>query len=226
MAFRLPPSRVPENRCRDSGKVIRDLCPNQAGKDPGSFAVRSAQPLRPGMRNRERAFNLERRGEGRSFPCSLVVALIFAFCFAATPAVAVEPDEILSDSALESRARAISSELRCLVCQNQSIDDSNAPLARDLRLLVRERLKAGDSDAAILSFLTQRYGDFVLLKPPFNAATLALWLTPLLALLAAALAIGNARSRAQADAAPAGKLSPAEEARLSAVLKNGGEEQP
>ena len=85
--------------------------------------------------------------------------------FAAAPALAVQPDEILSDPALETRARALSRELRCMVCQNQSIDDSDAPLARDLRLLVRERLKAGDSDAKVIDFLTARYGEFVLLKP-------------------------------------------------------------
>lgn len=97
---------------------------------------------------------------------------------------AVQPDEILSDPKLEARARGISAELRCMVCQNQSIDDSNAPLARDLRLLVREQLKAGKSDDEIMSFLVERYGAFVLLKPPFEAATLILWLSPVLVLLA------------------------------------------
>ena len=100
----------------------------------------------------------------------------------AAPVRAVEPSEILPDAALESRARHISSELRCLVCQNQSIDDSNAPLAKDLRLLVRERLQAGDSDRGVMDFIVARYGDFVLLKPPFNSATLLLWLAPVLCL--------------------------------------------
>ena len=95
-----------------------------------------------------------------------------------TPALAVQPDEVLKDPALESRARAISQELRCLVCQNQSIDDSNAPLARDLRILVRDRLKAGDSDDKVMEFVTDRYGDYVLLRPPFNAHTLMLWTAP------------------------------------------------
>ena len=90
----------------------------------------------------------------------------------------MQPDEILPDPALESRARTLSSELRCMVCQNQSIDDSDAPLARDLRLLVRERLKAGDSDTQVLDFLTARYGQFVLLKPRFGWDTALLWLAP------------------------------------------------
>jgi cytochrome c-type biogenesis protein CcmH len=101
------------------------------------------------------------------------------------PAFAVQPDEMLADPALESRARDLSRELRCMVCQNQSIDDSDAPLARDLRLLVRERLKAGDSDAQVLDFLTARYGQFVLLKPHFGWDTALLWLAP-----AAVLAVG------------------------------------
>jgi cytochrome c-type biogenesis protein CcmH len=100
------------------------------------------------------------------------------------PSFAVQPDEILSDKALETRARTLSSELRCMVCQNQSIDDSDAPLARDLRLLVRERLKAGDSDTQVLDFLTARYGQFVLLKPRFGWDTALLWLAPAGVLLA------------------------------------------
>src|SRR5580693_2647094 len=93
-------------------------------------------------------------------------------------ALAVQPDEILSDPALETRARALSKELRCMVCQNQSIDDSDAPLARDLRILVRERLRAGDGDRQVLDFLTARYGDFVLLRPRLSWRTAALWGTP------------------------------------------------
>jgi cytochrome c-type biogenesis protein CcmH len=94
------------------------------------------------------------------------------------PAAAVQPDEMLKDPALEARARNLSEELRCMVCQNQSIDDSDAPLARDLRLLLRERLAAGDSDAEVVDFLVARYGEFILLKPRFNAHTLILWLVP------------------------------------------------
>jgi cytochrome c-type biogenesis protein CcmH len=146
---------------------------------------------------------------------------ITVMLFAAGPSLAVEPDEILSDPKLESRARAISAELRCLVCQNQSIDDSNAPLARDLRLLVRERVKAGDSDQQVMQFVVDRYGKFVLLKPPLDAQTLLLWLTPLLVLAGAGLVISRAVQRA-APAGPAAcaPLTPAEEGRLRALLKS------
>ena len=102
-------------------------------------------------------------------------------------ALAVEPDEVLEDPALEARAREISKILRCLVCQNQSIDDSDAPLARDLRVLVRERLVAGDDDEAAVEFIVDRYGDFVLLKPPFKPTTYFLWAGPVLVFLLAAL---------------------------------------
>ena len=128
-----------------------------------------------------------------------------SFCVAvalrcAAPALAVQPDEILADPALEARARALSRELRCMVCQNQSIDDFDAPLARDLRLLVRERLKAGDSDAQVLDFLTARYGEFVLLKPRFGWDTALLWLAPAGVLLAGgacgARGVAAARRRA------------------------------
>ncbi len=104
--------------------------------------------------------------------------LISAFALAATAAAAVEPDEILADPALEARARAISREIRCVVCQSESVDDSNAPLARDLRLLIRERIRAGDSDTEVADFLVERYGDYVLLKPRVQGNTLALWLAP------------------------------------------------
>lgn len=114
----------------------------------------------------------------------LATALISAMLVCSS-AFAVEPDEILSDLALEARARSISADLRCLVCQNQSIDDSNAPLARDLRLLVRDRLKAGDSDEDVRAYIVSRYGEFVLLRPPLNIRTVLLWLAPLLVLLAA-----------------------------------------
>ncbi len=107
----------------------------------------------------------------------------------ALPAAAVQPDEVLSDPALEARARALSLQLRCMVCQNQSIDDSDAPLARDLRILVRERLKAGDTDSQIREFLVARYGQFVLLQPEKNYRTALLWLAPLLVLLAGGLVL-------------------------------------
>lgn len=107
----------------------------------------------------------------------LLVALFLML--SALPALAVNPDEILADPALEARARAISANLRCMVCQNQSIDDSNAELAKDLRVLVRERLMKGDSDAAVYDYLVSRYGEFVLLKPRFSAHTALLWGMPL-----------------------------------------------
>lgn len=114
--------------------------------------------------------------------------LIIAICVAA-PAYAVQPDEILDDPALEARARDLSKELRCLVCRNESIDDSNASLARDLRLLVRERLVAGDTDDETIEYIVDRYGEFVLLRPPLNAGNLALWLSgPILLIIGGATA--------------------------------------
>jgi len=147
--------------------------------------------------------------------------------FTATPpAFAVQPDEILSDANLEARARALSRELRCMVCQNQSIDDSDAPLARDLRILVRERLKAGDSDTAILDFLVARYGQFVLLRPKFEFETAILWLTPLLVfLIGIAVAVFAWRSRQnRAEGAPesATALTPAEQKKLEEIITAGG----
>jgi cytochrome c-type biogenesis protein CcmH len=117
----------------------------------------------------------------------------------APSAFAVQPDEILSDPALEARARTISGELRCLVCQNQSIDASDAPLARDLRILVRERLQAGDSDDQVVALIVDRYGEFVLLKPRFEAKTLVLWATPVALLLAGALAVLHGMRHRRAD---------------------------
>ena len=115
----------------------------------------------------------------------LLPLVLFLMLTGATPVYAVQPDEVLSDQQLETRARNLSRELRCMVCQNQSIDDSDAPLARDLRILVRERLQAGDNDRQILDFLIARYGEFVLLKPRFSLQTALLWLLP-----AAVVAIG------------------------------------
>jgi cytochrome c-type biogenesis protein CcmH len=153
-------------------------------------------------------------------------SLIFALtCVGMPPAVAVQPDEVLSDPALEARARTLSRELRCMVCQNQSIDDSDAPLARDLRLLVRERLKDGDSDRQVVDFLVARYGEFVLLKPRLNLHTALLWLGPPALLGGAALALllfARRRSRLTDATKPeGGTLSPAEEARLANLLKPG-----
>jgi cytochrome c-type biogenesis protein CcmH len=145
-------------------------------------------------------------------------ALVGLALLAVQPAVAVQPDEILKDPALEVRARALSRELRCMVCQNQSIDDSDAPLARDLRLLVRERLTSGDSDPQVIDFLVARYGEFVLLKPRFEWHTAALWLTPAAALLAGAIAMAVAIRRRRAAPGGAVPLSDDEERRLSEVI--------
>ena len=137
---------------------------------------------------------------------ALVLVLVLLF---GQTALAVEPDEQLADPVLEARARDISAGLRCLVCQNQSIDDSNAPLARDLRILVRQRLTAGDSDGEAVDYIVARYGEFVLLKPPFNLSTLLLWLTPAIALAAGAFAAWlRWRRTPKAEPAP---LSEAEE---------------
>jgi cytochrome c-type biogenesis protein CcmH len=139
----------------------------------------------------------------------------------APPAAAVQPDEVLQDPALEFRARQLSRELRCLVCQNQSIDDSNAELAHDLRLLVRERLGAGDSDAQVLAFLEARYGEFVLLRPPLKPHTLILWLAPLLLVaLAALILVRRLAPGAQAEnvVAAAAPLTVAEQTSLDRLL--------
>ncbi|MEL7277374.1 MAG: cytochrome c-type biogenesis protein [Pseudomonadota bacterium] len=136
----------------------------------------------------------------------------------AVPAQAIQPDEVLDDPALEARARTISAELRCVVCQNESIDFSSAEIARDLRLLVRERLVAGDTDAEVKAFMVARYGEFVLLRPVFSARNAALWLAgPVLLLIGAALSFAFIRRRPAASDAP---LSAEEKARLDDVLKD------
>jgi cytochrome c-type biogenesis protein CcmH len=153
-----------------------------------------------------------------------ILACVFAIAvMAAAPAAhAVQPDEIMSDPAKELRARDLSRELRCMVCQNQSIDDSEAPLARDLRLLVRERIAAGDSDAQVLDFLVARYGEFVLLKPRLSPHTWLLWLVPPLALVGGGLALWTYNRRrlrsAASDDPSAFKLTAEEEARLEQLI--------
>ncbi len=146
-----------------------------------------------------------------------LLALALAAALMPAAAVAVQPDEMLKDPAAEARARKLSAELRCLVCQNESIDDSNAPLAKDLRLLVRERITAGDTDAAIRSFLVQRYGEFVLLRPPFSIRTLFLYGAPF-----AALGLGGwliwRRSRRLPAPTGAASLSDEEKARLDRLM--------
>jgi cytochrome c-type biogenesis protein CcmH len=141
---------------------------------------------------------------------------------AAHPALAVQPDEVLSDANLEVRARALSRELRCMVCQNQSIDDSDAPLAKDLRILVRERLTKGDSDEQVMDFLVSRYGEFVLLRPTFEWHTAILWLTPLIVLLVGGVALLAAiRRRRVATPSPL-PLDADEERQLREVLDKSG----
>jgi len=139
--------------------------------------------------------------------------------FAALPALAVNPDERLTDPALEARARSLSRELRCLVCQSESIDDSNADLAHDLRVLVRERLKAGDTDAQVLDYLRARYGDYVLLEPPVERATWLLWFGPGAVLVLVVLGVGLAALRRR-PVAPV-PLDTQERARLDALLRDG-----
>src|SRR6478736_1218430 len=158
--------------------------------------------------------------------CVAIFALLIGLTVSQS-ALAVQPDEILKDPALEARARDLSRGLRCMVCQNQSIDDSEAPLARDLRLLVRERLTAGDSDAQVLDFLTARYGQFVLLKLPFGWDTALLWFAPAVVLLIGAFGFGAVllrRRRVGADAPDVEQteLTAAERRRLAKLMADGG----
>jgi cytochrome c-type biogenesis protein CcmH len=174
------------------------------GSDEGGAGPHPSR-LRRAALSRERE-----RGIG-----SVVSALFFATSLLlGAPALAISPDEMLADPKLESRARAIASELRCLVCQNQSIDDSDAPLAKDLRVLVREKLKEGASDADVRAFVVARYGDFVLLRPPVKPQTLLLWTAPLLALIGGAAAIYLAARRGRRGG---GALTEAERAQLQAL---------
>ena len=147
----------------------------------------------------------------------LVIAVVFVL-FTLPAAFAVQPDEILSDPALEARARVLSAQLRCLVCQNQSIDDSDAPLARDLRLLIRERLVQGESNAQVVDYLVSRYGEFVLLKPRLNSRTVLLWAGPFAILLIGSVMIFLRRRRNSGLAVPEQALSADEQARLDDIL--------
>ena len=148
---------------------------------------------------------------------ALRAALVLALILAAGAALAVRPDEVMKDPALEARARALSSELRCMVCQNESIDDSEAPLAHDIRALIRERIADGESNGQVRAFLVSRYGDFILLKPPLERETLLLWLSAPLTLALGALAIWAAMRR---PPEPAPKLTPEEEQRLAALQRD------
>ncbi|AMA57266.1 cytochrome c-type biogenesis protein [Bradyrhizobium sp. CCGE-LA001] len=152
----------------------------------------------------------------------MLAAFVALLLLASPAALAVQPDEIMSDPVKEGRARELSRELRCMVCQNQSIDDSDAPLARDLRLLVRERIAAGDSNSQVLDFLVARYGEFVLLKPRFERQNLLLWLLGPVLLIGGGLALWlqiRRRARSGADV-PAPPLSPEEKARLASLISD------
>ena len=179
---------------------------------PPEVLVASRLELRPPLKGE---VGRARQAFGR---CGALFALFAVIWIAVTPAFAVNPDEMLKDPALEARARALSQELRCLVCQNESIDDSNAALAHDIRVLLRERIKKGDTDQQVINFLVARYGEFILLKPPFDWNTWLLWLVPPGALaiggLAAAASYWKRRNRV-AEAAP---LSEAEAADLQRLL--------
>ena len=182
-----------------------------ATKDPHPPTPSAWVPPSPAVR--ERGFMPRQRTR------LALAALILATITGTAPAHAVRPDEMLADPALEARAREISRELRCLVCRNQSIDDSDADLAHDLRVLVRERLKSGDSNDQTIGFIRARYGDFVLLRPPFAIGTALLWGGPLLVLLLGAFAVARLYRRRDVPVPP---LSAEERQRLSAVLKEEG----
>jgi cytochrome c-type biogenesis protein CcmH len=167
-------------------------------------------------------------GEGRHTPTTRphllapalrkkLLLLIPLLALLASPALAVQPDEVMKDPALEARARALSGELRCLVCQNESIDDSEAPLARDIRILIRERIGKGESNDAVRDYLVSRYGDFILLKPPFKPETLLLWLSPVLVL---GLGVGAALFAHRRAPSATPRLSEEEEARLEALTNS------
>ena len=151
----------------------------------------------------------------------LRLLLVIVLLPLAAPAWAVEPDEVLSDPALEARARELSLELRCLVCQNQSIDDSSAPLARDLRVLIRDRLTSGDSNTQVIDYVVARYGEFVLLRPRFAPHTWALWLGPPVILLFGAWLIHSSFRRRKRDAVAVDPLSAAEQKKLKKLLDEG-----
>jgi cytochrome c-type biogenesis protein CcmH len=165
--------------------------------------------------------------------CALALVLLVAslalppvMSWTAGPALAVEPDEILDDPVLEARARELSKGLRCLVCQNESIDSSNSGLARDLRILVRERLVAGDSDQEVLDFLVARFGDFVLLEPPVKPMTYLLWFGPAVILVIGALAVAVYFARGRRAPAEAAPLSAEERKRLARLLKDQAPQKP
>lgn len=151
---------------------------------------------------------------------TLALAATVGICLLAAPATAVEPDEVLDDPVLEQRARHLSEGLRCLVCRNESIDESNAELARDLRILVRERLVAGDSDTEAMDFIVDRYGEYVLLRPAISGANWLLWAAgPLMLLAALLIGVFYVRGRARAPKAAEQRLSAEEQERLRKILE-------
>ena len=173
------------------------------------------------MSNKHMSPLIWQRGLTRPRLASILAVLFVVVASLTPPAQAVQPDEMLKDPALEQRARELGKHLRCIVCQNQSIDDSNAPLARDLRIIVRERITAGDTDDQAMDYVVARYGNFVLLKPPFQTNTLALWLGPIVLLL---LALWGFRSilarRTQVPAGAPAELTPAERQQLQELLES------
>lgn len=191
-------------------KIASHPDPFPASGDRGRQAlVASAFSAQAGRRWRQ-------PGEGRASRTVRHLLLVLTLLLTPIHAFAVNPDEVLADPALEQRARALSAELRCMVCQNQSIDDSNAELARDLRVVVRERLVGGDSDEQVLDYVVSRYGEFVLLKPRLSMRTIALWGAPAaLTIIGLIVAVVYTRRRA---VQPVAKLSPEEEARLGKLL--------
>ncbi len=150
-----------------------------------------------------------------------LVALLLTLLLAAPAFAFIAPDEILPDPAQEARARAITAELRCVVCQGQALDESEAPIARDLRMIVREQIVAGRSDGEVFAFLTDRYGEYVLYRPPFTLANAALWLAgPVLLLVGGTIAFGFVRRRAAAPAPDRPALDEEERGRLSRIMED------
>jgi cytochrome c-type biogenesis protein CcmH len=183
--------------------------PRSMGRGSRAHPHPYPSPVGEGRRTLTTQSHVARVSRGR-----LLLVLLALLASLAGPALAVQPDEVMNDPALETRARALSEELRCLVCQNQSIDDSDAPLARDIRILIRQRIASGESNDTVRAYLVSRYGDFILLKPPFKPETTLLWLSPALVLAAGLAATLYARRRAPRSTPP---LSAEEEARLSSL---------
>ena len=194
--------------------------PSLAAPHPNPLPARGERECTgdiPSPRLRGEGAERHRRQAGEGLLQRLALALVLLLCLN-LPAHAVRPDEMLKDPALEARARDIGQELRCLVCRNQSIDDSDADLAHDLRVLVRQRLTAGDTDQQVIDYIVSRYGDFVLLKPPFKLDTWILWLGPGFILLVGLWGLGRYMRR-QAGMAGQPPLSADEERRLAQILE-------